>query len=64
VSRSRTSAADRVGGADGGVLGMAPGIRFAAGIRLGSPSGVEPAEVGTSAALHLQPGADREQAAA
>ena len=44
VSRSRISAADRVGGAASGALGMVPGIRFAAGVRLGNPCGVEPAE--------------------
>src|SRR5260370_24218408 len=38
VSRSRASAAERLGAATGGALGMAPGTRFALGRRLGSPA--------------------------
>src|SRR5260370_11880955 len=48
VSRSRASAADRLGAATGGALGMAPGTRFAFGSRLGSPAVVGAPVVGVS----------------
>ena len=47
ASRSRAAVADRFGKA-GCVLGMAPGIRFAFGDRLGSPAAVSPLEDGES----------------
>src|SRR5207302_6889154 len=49
ASRSRAAAADRFGKAGCVLGGMAPGIRFAFGDRLGSPAAVSPPEDGESA---------------
>src|SRR5260370_27604132 len=48
VSRSRASAAERLGAATGGAVGMVPGTRFAFGSRLGSPAVVGAPGVGVS----------------